>query len=152
MLRYPGRVALFSAILSAIPSSAAPNAARQSAPTVTLDNGTFFGTTDASTGSNAFLGIPFAQPPYVSTNPHLSSTDIQLSTSVGDLRFALPVPVDSYSGVIHATAFGLACPQQIGLTLQENLTADTIAFFTDTAPSPVIPESEDCMCFFEQVI
>lgn len=153
MLRYPSRVGLLSAILALIPtSSAATNAARQNAPTVTLDNGTFIGTIDASTGSNAFLGIPFAQPPYVPSNCCSSRTDAPIVISIGDLRFALPVPVDPYSGVINATAFGLSCPQQIGLTLQENLTADTIAFFTGTAPSPVIPESEDCACFFERIV
>ena len=65
--------------------------------------------------------------------------------SVGDLRFRLPVPHGPYNGTFNATSFGISCPQQIGLTLQENLTDDTIAFFTGTAPSPVIPESEDCM-------
>ena len=65
--------------------------------------------------------------------------------SVGELRFRLPVPHGLYNGIFNATSFGLACPQQIGLTLQENLTGDAIAFFTGTAPSPVIPESEDWM-------
>ena len=32
-------------------------------PTVTLDDGTFIGTT--ANGTNQFLGIPFAQPPSV---------------------------------------------------------------------------------------
>lgn len=36
---------------------------RGAAPTVTLDNGTFTGVTDVATGTNKFLGIPFAQPP-----------------------------------------------------------------------------------------
>ena len=56
-------LALLSATFPSITGSTAEEVVRQDAPTVTLDNGTFFGTIDASTGSNAFLGIPFAQPP-----------------------------------------------------------------------------------------
>jgi para-nitrobenzyl esterase len=41
----------------------------------------------------AFLGIPYAQPP------------------TGDLRFAPPVPLDSFGGPLNAFEFGPACPQ-----------------------------------------
>ena len=34
-------------------------------------------------------------------------------TSVGDLRFRLPVAPDPYEGAYNATAFGPACPQQV---------------------------------------
>jgi hypothetical protein len=50
-------------------ASAAPSLA---APTIKLDAGTFIGKTDGITQS--FLGIPFAQPPYVclTYNGHLT--------------------------------------------------------------------------------
>ncbi|KAI0791004.1 carotenoid ester lipase precursor [Abortiporus biennis] len=65
---------------------------RSISPSITLDNGTFEGTTDGV--SNRYLGIPFARPP------------------TGDLRFRLPVPNDAYTGSHSAIAFGPACPQQ----------------------------------------
>ncbi len=34
-------------------------------PTVVLDHATVFGQADETTGTIQFLGIPFAQPPYV---------------------------------------------------------------------------------------
>jgi len=42
----------------------------------------------------SWLGIPYAQPP------------------VGDLRWKAPVPVGCFDGVLEASAFGPACPQQ----------------------------------------
>ncbi len=53
------------AVLFASTSNAAPQASRRSTPTVTLDNGSFVGVNDILTGTNKFLGIPFAQPPSV---------------------------------------------------------------------------------------
>ena len=48
---------LFAAA-SALPS-------RRTAPTVTLDQATFSGLANVLTGTDQFLGIPFARPPYV---------------------------------------------------------------------------------------
>lgn len=47
-------------------------AAAPAVPVITLDSGTFIGTTDLVT--DKFLGIPFAQPPYDPSFSHL--TDI----------------------------------------------------------------------------
>ena len=57
---------LLSALVRAAPSA-------QTAPAVTLDQGTFVGATDTLTNTNKFLGIPFAQPPYAYSESHLSS-------------------------------------------------------------------------------
>ena len=52
---------LFAALACAAPSP-------QVAPSITLDQGTFVGASDSLTGTNKFLGIPFAQPPYAHPN------------------------------------------------------------------------------------
>ena len=38
---------------------------KRAGPTVALDQGTFTGNFDPIANTNQFLGIPFAQPPYV---------------------------------------------------------------------------------------
>lgn len=55
----------FAPLLSAVIAAPSPSPGPRSlVPTIKLDNGTFTGTTDALTGTNRFLGIPFAQPPW----------------------------------------------------------------------------------------
>jgi para-nitrobenzyl esterase len=61
-------------------------------PIVVTNAGSVRGTVHAS-GVQAYLGIPFAQPP------------------VGNLRFAPPQPVAAWTGVRDATQFGFACMQ-----------------------------------------
>jgi para-nitrobenzyl esterase len=56
-------------------------------------NGTVEGTGAAANGVRAFKGIPFAAPP------------------VGELRFAAPAPVKSWTGVKETKAFGPRCMQ-----------------------------------------
>ena len=63
------------------------------APRVATSSGAVQGTTDPRTGTHAFRGIPYAEPP------------------VGDLRFKAPVPVTPGKGVLDATRFGSACAQ-----------------------------------------
>ncbi|KAJ3555359.1 hypothetical protein NM688_g2623 [Phlebia brevispora] len=121
------RLVLVAVLLSAR-AHAAPSVTRRSSPTVTLDNGTFVGTTDSITSTNVFLGIPFAQPP------------------VGDLRFSLPVANDPYTGTNDATSFGSACPQQsVDLPLPPGLAADAVDFLTNTILDVISPSSEDCL-------
>lgn len=67
-------------------------ALRQSAPSVTVTNGTVDGLYQSTYHQDLFLGIPFAQPP------------------LGDLRFALPEPVNqTYAEPLSATAYYPEC-------------------------------------------
>lgn len=63
---------------------------------VATANGVIEGVRDSASGLLVFRGIPFAEPP------------------VGDLRFAPPRPVKSWSGVRKADRFG-PCPMQLPL-------------------------------------
>ncbi|KAF8883776.1 carotenoid ester lipase precursor [Gymnopilus junonius] len=95
-------------------------------PTVTLDSGTFIGTTDLVT--DKFLGIPFAQPP------------------VNDLRYRLPQPIPAYSGTHDATSFGPACPQQeVQLPIVQGLAANVADFLVNSIYGQIFPDSEDCL-------
>lgn len=63
-----------------------------SAPTVTVKNGTLVGEHNAFYNQDFFKGIPYAQPP------------------VGDLRFRVPVPLNSsWNGTKTATEFSPEC-------------------------------------------
>ncbi|KAH9058058.1 carotenoid ester lipase precursor [Lactarius vividus] len=97
-------------------------------PTVTLDRGTFMGTT--ADGLNKFLGIPFARPP------------------VGDLRFRLPKEPGPYAGTHNATAFGLPCPQQATtLAILNGLPRETLEYLSSLFGSgnTTILDGEDCL-------
>ncbi|GJE92629.1 carotenoid ester lipase precursor [Phanerochaete sordida] len=115
----PALLAALAAHASLSTASASP-----SAPTVTLDRGTFTGGVDGPT--HHFLGIPYAQPP------------------VGDLRFRLPRAPEPYIGAHDATAFGRACTQQdtrpqfpasINSSVTQTLTMNALAE----------PSGEDCL-------
>ncbi|KAI0704351.1 carotenoid ester lipase precursor [Cytidiella melzeri] len=91
---------------------------------VQLDQGTFIGIHNGST--DRFLGIPFAKPP------------------TGDLRFRLPVANDPYTGVLNATSFGLACPQQaMQYAHPTNLAPEVAAIVS--APLDIPDAGEDCL-------
>jgi triacylglycerol lipase len=69
--------------------------ASQSAPKVTVTNGTYAGIHSTTFNQDVFLGIPFAQPP----------------SSPGSLRFRRPLSLNStWSGTRYATEFGYDCP------------------------------------------
>lgn len=84
---------------------------------VTTTSGAVRGITRATTtGSvNAFLGIPFAEPP------------------IGELRFKKPVPKKPWEGVLNTTALPPMCPQS---------PAHVNAYFEVTEADPM---SEDCL-------
>ena len=116
-------------------------------PTVHLDDAVFSGAVDGPT--NKFLGIPYAQPPYVApkTLTTMPPADIVYSKRIGDLRFRLPQPLDPYSGTVNATAFGFSCPQQIpaNVTVPSQF-ADLQPFFDYMLEALVEtgPAGEDC--------
>lgn len=63
----------------------------QSQPTVTINNGTIMGTQNSQYIQDFFLGIPYAQPP------------------LGNLRFALPQPINQSWSEKRAITYGLWC-------------------------------------------
>lgn len=66
----------------------------QSAPTVTVTNGTYSGIHESPQNQDIFLGIPYAQPP------------------VGDLRLRKPLSLNtSFTGTRQAIQYGYDCPQ-----------------------------------------
>ncbi|KAI9063824.1 carotenoid ester lipase [Trametes sanguinea] len=107
------------------------NVSAASGPTVKLDHATVLGITDSTTGTDQYLGIPFAQPP------------------VGKLRLQLPQPIPPYTIPLNATAIGNQC-------FQANMTPPTLPTDLDLPPeiseflssslgAPAPPQSEDCL-------
>ena len=121
-------------------------------PTVKLDNGTFLGTSSGDVSK--FLGIPFAQPPWVMNDSlckHLWQDQLSLNFRVGNLRFNLPQPVALYSGTHNATSFGPSCPQ-LGVTpgSSDGLPPATATLLAEIGALSFVAAnatSEDCMLF-----
>ena len=114
-------------------------------PAVVLDSGAFIGATDGVT--TRFLGIPYAQPPYVFyLLPRNSSSSFPCS--VGDLRFRRPVPIDSYTGTHAAAEFGPSCPQQFvtpTASLPPGIDLGVTLRILNTIFNLSVPQSEDCV-------
>lgn len=126
-------------------SSLAATTPAPSAPSVVLDKGTFVGTVINNT--NAFLGIPFAQPPYVILLPSRCADMNGPHNSVGNLRFAKPVAPEPYEGTYDATNFGNVCPQDLGTTIGGGGSAfldGFVALYDEFFPTPLVNQSEDC--------
>ncbi|KAH0831215.1 Alpha/Beta hydrolase protein [Lanmaoa asiatica] len=112
-------------------AAASPTVRSTSAPSVTLDYGTFQGF-DSAGNTESFLGVPFAQPP------------------LGQLRFNNPIPPQPFSGVKNATWYGNACPQQPLLGPNEILPnnpglSGASLYLGELQPQGVVAASEDCL-------
>lgn len=71
---------------------ASPSRHYDTAPTVSVKNGSYYGVYNPTYNTEHFLGMPFAQPP------------------VGDLRFRVPQPLNtSWSDSKNATEYGYEC-------------------------------------------
>jgi para-nitrobenzyl esterase len=101
-----------------------PGAANEP-PTLVLGETSFEGVAAPGRSVEAFLGIPFAQPP------------------VGDLRWQPPQPIDYPAGARQATVFAPACFQGDHITAWYR---DLVAGFGGDPEQVVAPEvSEDCL-------
>ncbi|KAG9253017.1 Alpha/Beta hydrolase protein [Emericellopsis atlantica] len=94
--------ALLASSVAALPSLSS----RDSQPTVAVKNGTYTGIHLSDYNQDAFLGIPYAQPP------------------VGDLRFSNPASLDSsWTGSRDAKSLSASCvgygPSQLGYETSE---------------------------------
>ncbi|VDB90061.1 unnamed protein product [Peniophora sp. CBMAI 1063] len=99
------------------------------APSITLDKGTFVGTSEGDV--SIFRGIPYAQPP------------------VGNLRFRPPLLNEPYSGTTYnATSSGVACIQQVvNITDTSDLAPAAAAILNNPLSGPIVamPDDEDCL-------
>ncbi|KAF7327211.1 Carboxylic ester hydrolase [Mycena kentingensis (nom. inval.)] len=99
----------------------------RAAPSVKLDSATFTGKA-ATSKTQSFLGIPFAQPP------------------TGGNRFRLPQALPAYTGTHSVAAFAPACPQQaIELPILTGAIAEVLDTVVNTAFGVVFPADEDCL-------
>ena len=118
-----------------------------------LDDATVIGITEGP--STSFLGIPFAQPPYVllSTRSHYNSLGHLLGRSVGNLRLQLPQPIVRHTGIINATAFGNQCVQQKmdSPALPPDVPPELRAFVEPMGTPLDVPQSEDCEVLVSRV-
>ena len=89
----------------------------QAIPVVQTTSGRVYGKT-ASNTTNAYLGIPYAQPP------------------VGPLRFLAPRPLITPFSTRNATAFGLSCLQLGGDSSHAGEDCLTVNVWTPSSPSP----------------
>jgi para-nitrobenzyl esterase len=103
VVRLLARVVLAASIVIAAMPASASAATQADDLTVRTAEGPVLGV--AGPGVRQFLGVPFAAPP------------------VGDLRFALPAPVTSWTEVLDATQVRAACPQarRFNLTEESNV-------------------------------
>ena len=86
-----------SLLLGSLATASPLDSASGTSLTVRTSIGTFQGIANTANGFNAWLGVPFAQPP------------------IGNLRFRAPAAINRpFSGVQNATAFKAACPQPVG--------------------------------------
>ena len=116
-------------------------------PVVSLPYGAFEGSTSGNTSS--FLGMPFAEPPYVFATAIVRTYVLTFPPCyrVGDLRFAPPVPPQPWLGVRNATTYGAACLQQntsIGGAGQLPFTLPSFTYPIANV-TPIQQQSEDCM-------
>ncbi|KAK3306233.1 Alpha/Beta hydrolase protein [Chaetomium strumarium] len=126
-----GITALFTAALLGRAAAAPPEPPtnvmeKRAAPTVTISSGTIVGA--SRVGTEAFNGIPFAQPP------------------VGPLRLKPPVKLNSSLGVFDASGIAPACPQFVADSDSNNFldqvidTVVNLPFF-----QKALKVSEDCL-------
>ena len=136
---------------SVVPTHASViHGSRSTQPSVILDNATVIGYVNETTGTVQYLGIPFAQPPYVVLVADIIQRSLLIVQHpmyrVGALRLNLPQPVAPYTGTVNATTFGNQCIQQtLALpTLLPDMPPDIAEFIAPMATPLDIPQSEDC--------
>jgi hypothetical protein len=105
---------------------------RQEAPIVRTINGTYFGNYVPVYNQDAFLGIPYAQPP------------------LGDLRFRRPVSLNSsWDGTRNAGRFGYTCYQSSNRTdmSEDCLTLNGKVELSTRLFSSVGTKADECAVF-----